>query len=272
MIEGFKFTGWLREPLLHFMLLAGLLFLLDHWTTGKQKEEIVVSQQVIDFLVQQREDLELRELSFEERQETVEQFIEDEILYTEAYKRGLDRGDSRMRRNLVLKMRGLLAGEIREPSEEQLRAWYEENPERFTVPETWGFQQVFFSDPNAVPEGLLERLNDGLDSTSVGEDRMSIPRNLAEANQRRLVSILGPKNTKTLLVTRTGQWIGALESPFGVHFARTVSYRPAFQQPYETVQRYLSGEWMLEQRRLRVEREIAGLRDDYNINVSGTMQ
>ena len=107
---------WLREPLLHFAVLAGLLFVIDYWASERQRDEIVVSQQTIDYLIKQREDLELRQLAAEERQDTIDQFIEDEILYAEAYKRGLDRGDSRMRRNLILKMRGLLAGEISEPT------------------------------------------------------------------------------------------------------------------------------------------------------------
>jgi len=272
MTKTTKPASWLREPLLHFAVLAGLLFLIDYWATEQQKEKIVVSQQTIDFLIQQREDLELRSLSPEERQATVEQFIEDEILYSEAYKRGLDRGDSRMRRNLILKMRGLLAGEISEPSEEQLRAWYEENPERFTISEAWSVEQVFFSDPETVPEALLEQLNAGLEPTTVGEDRLDIRRSLPDARKPQLVGMLGPAGTKALLDAEEGRWTGPLESPFGIHFARVTGYRPAYIQPYEKVARYLSGDWLLEQTRQRVEQEAASLREDYTIVIEGAVQ
>lgn len=267
-----KPTSWLSEPLLHFVVLAGLLFLINYWATERQKEEIVVSQQTIDFLIKQREDLELRILSPEERQATFDQFIEDEILYSEAYKRGLDRGDSRMRRNLILKMRGLLAGEISEPSDEELRDWYGENAERFTVSEGWSVEQVFFSDPETVPESLLEQLNAGLEPATLGEDRLDIRRKLPDASQSQLIGMLGPDGTKALLAAEAGQWAGPVDSPFGIHFVRVTGYRPAYQQSYEKVARYLSGDWMLEQTRQRVEQEAAGLREDYEIVMKGTVQ
>ena len=263
---------WLREPLLHFAVLAGLLFVIDYWASERQRDEIVVSQQTIDYLIKQREDLELRQLAAEERQDTIDQFIEDEILYAEAYKRGLDRGDSRMRRNLILKMRGLLAGEISEPTSAQLRTWYEQNPDRFTIPETWSVEQVFFSDPESVPEALLEQLNTGLAPTTVGETRLDVPRRLREVSQGQLVGILGPDGTKRLLGTEAGAWVGPIDSTLGVHFVRVTGYRQAFRQPYEIVARYLGGEWMLEQTRRRVEQEVEMLRTNYKIVVAGTKQ
>ncbi len=98
----------LKEPLVHFLVLALLLFAIDYVFSSSQKERIVVDQQSIDYLIKQRADLELRELSAEEKQETIESYIDDEILLREAYKRGLNNNDSRMRRNMILKMRGLL--------------------------------------------------------------------------------------------------------------------------------------------------------------------
>ena len=97
-----------KEPLFHFLLLAALLFVLEHVFSSTQKEKIIVDQQTAEYLVKQREDLQLRKLSPAEREVTINSFVEDEILYNEAYKRGLDKSDSRMRRNMILKMRGLL--------------------------------------------------------------------------------------------------------------------------------------------------------------------
>ena len=73
-------SQWLREPLLHFAALAALLFVVDYVFTEAAKEQIVVGKNTAEFLIQQREDLELRTLSPEERRETIEQCVEDEIL------------------------------------------------------------------------------------------------------------------------------------------------------------------------------------------------
>ena len=166
----------LHEPLVHFVVLASLLFLIDAAFSGARKETIVVDRQTIDYLMQQREDLELRKLGSDERQETISAFVEDEILYREAYRRGLDKGDSRMRRNLILKMRGLLVGDIEAPTEEELKAFFEDNRERFTTPATWSLEHVYFSDPRQVPPRLLGELRSGLDPDSVGESSLAMER------------------------------------------------------------------------------------------------
>ena len=66
----------LREPLTHFFILAAALFLINEIASSTQRTQILIDQQTIDFLVQQREDLELRVLSDAERKDTIEAFIE----------------------------------------------------------------------------------------------------------------------------------------------------------------------------------------------------
>lgn len=261
-----------REPLVHFLILATLLFVLEHVFSSTWKEQIIVNQQTAEYLIKQREDLEMRELSAEERQATIDQFIEDEILYNEAYKRGLDRGDSRMRRNLILKMRGLLAGEVGDPSEEELREWFENNSERFTIPESWTLEQVFFSDPAAMPDDLLIRLREGLDPAGIGEERIDVRRELSNVTQRQIAAMFGPDSARMILSIDNDQWYGPVESPVGVHFVRVTAHEPAREMSYGSVERYLTGEWVMAQARARVEREIESLREEYDIVVEGTPQ
>lgn len=96
-----SFKKILQEPLVHFLLLASLFFISDAIYSARQKEQIIISQQTVDYLIKQRETMALRELSPEEKKLAVKTFVEDEILYLEAYKQGLDRRDTRMRRNLI---------------------------------------------------------------------------------------------------------------------------------------------------------------------------
>jgi hypothetical protein len=265
-------SSWLREPLLHFAVLAGLLFLADYQASRAQKHEIVVSRQTAEYLIKQREDLKMRELSAEERHAAIDQFIEEEILYNEAYKRGLDRGDSRMRRNLILKMRGLLASEVDDPSEEELLAWYRQNIDRYTISESWSFEQVFFSDPAAVPDSLLIRLREGLDPAGIGEVRIDVRREMLKVTQRQIAAMFGPDSARTILTINDDRWHGPFESPVGVHFIRVTAYQPAREMPFEQVERYLMGDWVMAQNRRRVEREIESLRGEYDIVVEGAPQ
>ena len=262
----------LHEPLVHFLVLAALLFALDYIFASAQREKIVVDRQTAEFLIKQREDLELRKLTPEERRETINAFVEDEILYNEAYKRGLDKGDSRMRRNLILKMRGLLIGDLKPPTDEELRAYFEANRSKFMQPPTLSLEQVFFSDPSQVPDGLLDELRMGQDPATLGESQFGVGPSLPRMSQRSLVGRLGAEAARSILAIEDGQWHGPIDSMHGVHFVRVVEREPAQEVRYEHVERYLEGDWMMAQSRKAIEQELQRLRDSYEIVIENTEQ
>jgi hypothetical protein len=258
-----------REPLIHFLLLAALLFAFDALFSSWRKETIVVDQQTADYLIQQREDLELRTLKPEERRDTIAGFVEEEILFREAYKRGLDKGDSRMRRNMIRKIRGLLVGDVEAPTEEQLRTFFEENRERFASPATWSLEHVYFSDPGQVPPGLLDELRAGLDMNTVGDIMLSMGKTLPRRSQREIAITFGAAVAPAILEIEDDRWHGPFESPRGAHFVRVVSQEPAREASFESVKLYLEDEWMIAQSRKLIEQEVDRLRDDYNVIIEG---
>ena len=255
----------LREPLLHFLALAGFAFAANHYWVEEEKERIVVARQTVEHLVRQAADLQLRELSPAERDEVVAAFVEDEILYREAYRRGLDRSDSRMRQNLVRKMRGLLAGELGTPDEATLRAFYEANLERYTSPERLRLDHVYFSDPGAVPAGLRDRLRSGADPAGEGERFRPGAVSLRAVSMRDVVGMLGPSVARALVDLVDGEWAGPLESRMGVHFVRIVERTPPVVASYEDVARYVEGDWALAETRRLIEAEVERLAEGYEI-------
>ena len=260
-----KIRNLVREPLLHFLVLAAILFAFDAYWSATKKEKIVVDRQSAEYLIEQREFLELRELTPAERKNTIDAFIEDEIMYREAYERGLDKGDTRMRRNLILKMRGLLAGDIRTPSEEELREFFDANTERFTRPATVSLEHVLFSDPTRIPDGLLAELRAGRDPASVGEDRMDLPRLLPFMSQKNLVRTLGPDATRAILDIDDDRWYGPFESMHGGHFVRIVDRAAPVKASFDDVSGFLEGDWRLQRSRQAIEQEVEQLSDDYEI-------
>ena len=261
-----------KEPLLHFVLLAILLFLADYIWSSLQKEKIVIDQQTIDFLIKQREDLELRKLTSLERQETIDAFIEDEILYSEAYKRGLDKGDSRMRRNLILKMRGLLVGDVEPPTEEELRDYFQFHQAEFDYPATVSLEQIFFRDPPEVPDLLLKELRAGLDPTTVGDVTTQFGRSLPRMSKNNLVATLGPDAARAILGLTDEQWHGPFESIHGTHFVRTIDRKPPRQVSFEEVRSYLTANWLMFKSRSAIEQEIDRLRGSYKIVIEGAVE
>ena len=255
----------LKEPLLHFLVLAGVLFFVEMiWSAG-QKEPIIVGQQTVNYLIQQREALELRELTRQEREETIAAFVDDEILYNEAYKQGLDRRDTRMRRNLIRKMRGLLMGDVPEPEAADLVQFFDDNRARYTTPDSLSLVQVFYRDASRAPDDLLQQLHAGVDPNSVGDFTVNFGRTLSRYSNRQLSSIFGPETARMVIALDDADWHGPLTSIHGVHFMRITERLPATVARFEDVKAYLAADWMAARSRAAVEEQLEIMRDDYEI-------
>ena len=90
-----------NSPILQFLILGGLLFIVYTKVKPGSKETIRVTQQTVDALVQGQLELVNRELTPEEIDELILGHIEDEVLLREAYKRGVDKNDGRVRRRVL---------------------------------------------------------------------------------------------------------------------------------------------------------------------------
>ncbi len=267
--RGAKITAWgarlLREPLLHFLLLGVALFGLEWHLTAAGRERIVIDAVSVEQLVREREALALRALSPEEQRELVEAYVEDELLYREAYRRGLDRADGRMRRNLILKMRGLLVDEIPEPTEEALRDYYLANPERFVQPALLDLAHVLFLNASDIPENFLQALNDGADPAGYGVTLPGFARRLTGLSPQSLVRVFGEDGARRVLAVKDANWHGPLETARGFHFVRVVDRRPERQPSFEEARPYVEDAWLLAQSRSRLARELTELRKRYHI-------
>ena len=85
--------------------------------------------------------------------------VREEILYREALALGLDQGDAIVKRRLAQKME-FLAGDVsalRDPTADELRAWYANNAERFAEPGRRSFRHVYFSTDRRGDAGARGR-------------------------------------------------------------------------------------------------------------------
>jgi hypothetical protein len=98
---------WLREPLLHFLLIGAALFLLYGYQNDgyvDQGNRIVISKSDINRLVMLWEKKWQRSPTRVELEGLIEQQIQEEVLYREALAMGLDLNDGVVRRRLAQKV------------------------------------------------------------------------------------------------------------------------------------------------------------------------
>jgi len=258
-----------RDPILHFVLLGALAFAAYSMLTPDPTETIVVPPETLRGLEARRAEILGRPLTGEERARIKNEFIEDEILMREAYRRGLDRSDSRVRDRLLTLMRGSLDETVPDPDRQQLEAYFHEHIDRYWDQESIDFVHVFFPHGSeATPAddaAFLDILTRGAFTppddprTGIVETRTATPGEIRTA--------MGPEATRQLLGVGLGAWDGPIDSPLGIHYVKITERRSLPKPTLETMMAYVRGDWELEQRRAIRSRKIAEIGENYRIVV-----
>jgi len=129
---------WLREPLVHFLLLGAALFGLYAALNGDDSgapEDIVVTTGQIENIAAAFTRVWLRPPTPDELKEQIDLYVTEEALSREAIRLGLDRNDAVIRSRLRQKMEFLnenIAAPY-EPSETELADYLAKHPDQFAV-------------------------------------------------------------------------------------------------------------------------------------------
>ncbi len=259
-----------REPLFQFLVLAGLLFIAQALFAKDDRDLIVVDAVTQEYLFDQEAELLLRPLSEAEKQDLVRNFVEEEILVREAVKRGFSDG-SRIRALLLQNMRFFIAGDLAEPTEAELKEYFNSNQEKFLSPPSYDLEHVMFNSISEVPPNLLEDLNEGADPTSLGEIDITFGNTLRYMDQKRLVQAFGGETAKEVLaaIDQNDDWQGPFPSQTGtIHFLRVLKENPAQLPEFEQAQDWVATRWMTDKSRELMEKELESVAADYKIEIA----
>ena len=223
-----------REPLVHFLMGACILFLLQAIFAPDRRDQVLISKVTIDYLIEQEEKLRLRPLSELERQEVIGLFVEEELLLREARKLGLE-NSSRIRNLLIQNMRIFLSKEVREANDEDLRAYFDANPDQFRVPPRYSINHVSFKDPPELLDAILEKLENGTDPATLGDDVPGFGVAIPGRGAAQLSVMFGPEIARNIVESKDDGWHGPLSSNYGVHFIQVTERRPGRQMLFEEV-------------------------------------
>ena len=239
-----------REPITWFLLLGGLVFALDQFTSDSPELEIIVDQGLRDRLSMVWQASYGRSPNADELRGLIEEHLVEEMLYREALSLGLDQQDQIVRRRLAQKIRFLSEDSLLldKPSEGDLQEWFEERPTEYALVPTISFHHIYVN-PEVQGTGLELRLNDiarqlaepgQAQSPPVG-DVFLLPNAYNEAPLHRIVNDLGSNFVSALDSLPVRTWSQPIESAYGLHFVwieqRSAGTVPEFNQVLEEVAR-----------------------------------
>jgi hypothetical protein len=244
---------WLREPLLHFLLLGLLLFgVYAYINRGRGGVE---SSKQIELTL---DDLRQMEMYFEsqwhrpptqqEFQAMVEDKVREEVLYREGIAMGLDKDDT------------------------IVKAWYENNGQKFALPSRASFRHLYFS-PDRRGQSAHDDAVKALAKISGQPKNSKLAASLADRFMfqdyygdrapEQLAKEFGPKFAQALFQAKPGSWQGPIESGYGWHLVFVDSVIPGRIQAFEEVGSDVKTAWLGDQKTQAIETAYKAMRAKY---------
>ena len=236
---------YLKEPLLHFLVLGGLIFYAySSINDGFEAEDkkIIIPQTQINQLTNIWKKKFLREPSQEEIQELVEKAVYSQVMSREALNLGLEQNDPVIERRLVQKMEFLSENFIPklEPTQDELEAFIHANAEEFLEPTL-----ISFHFKNAV----------------MGQKEYN------HLSQYRISSLFGREFAKKLFALKVAVWHKGILSAYGNHTLFIESKVDAKIPKFQKIKSQAK-EAFLTQKEIQLKREFyENLKSEYTIEI-----
>ncbi len=271
----------LREPLVHFLAIGVLLFVLYALVSDDRRDagnRIEISAADVDQLMLIFEKQWQRSPTPQELQGLIDARIREEVLYREALALGLDEDDTIVRRRLVQKVEFLMAdGDgVSEPDDETLQAYFIKNAQYYRKPARLSFSHVFFSPDQrgeqaaSDAEVLLARLRAQSPRVTQAPDEgdpIMLPPVYVNRGTEEISRDFGPFFAQQLSELETGQWHGPITSGYGLHLVYIDSRDKSRLPPLEQVRERVVNDWLVEQKHAADKRIYERLRSRYQVNV-----
>jgi hypothetical protein len=259
--------GWLREPLLHFVVLGGALFALDQRfaRTADDPRTIIVGADVDREARETFKATRGREPSAQELAALHRVWLDNEVLYREGLALQLDRGDPAIRERVIFKALSMIDSNVHLPpaGDPVLRAWFDGHRGKYDEPARYDFEEAALSGDSseAAVRAFVTVLNTGVPGDANAGLRVFKGRPHAS-----LVESYGAEFVKALAQAPLSTW-QALRTRDGWRAMRLDAVTPAKPAVFEAVRGVVQHDWIdataAEQRTAAVRALAAKYRIEY---------
>ena len=273
----------LKEPLAHFLLAGAVVFGVSLLFAGGGANKgpavdarITVTKQEIQRLGAVWARRWRRAPTKQELRGLIAAHIRQEVFYRQARALGLGRDDTIIRRRLVQKLELFIiyaaAGD--QPPEKSLRAYFAKNRDRYRLPGSLSFTHIYFnpdkrgkearSGARTVLVALTNTKNPPLRAPDKG-DRFMLRYDYARMSRREIARQFGRKFADAVFKVLTSDWVGPIESGYGLHLVRVHDRSPSRHARFEVVKHAVLRDFVEEVRRNAKAAAYKKMRDRYRI-------
>jgi len=265
----FPAPAWMREPLLHFIVLGAVLFGADHLLASREGDPhtIVIGADVDAHAIQVFKEARGHDPNDEELYALRKVWLDNEVLYREGLALGLDRGDNAIRERVIFKALSMVDAGVKLPAfdESVLKTWFESHREKYDEPARYDFEEAVVTGDRA--EGAVRAFAQGLNAGAPGDIQADL-RVFTARPQNNVVQSYGAEFATALAAATPGEW-QALPSSGGLRVIRLKSMTSPKPASFENLTGAVLQDWtdsvLSEQRSAAVR----ALTKKYNVKVTG---
>ena len=195
----------------------------------------------------------------------IDDVIKEEILYREALKLNLDRGDIIVKRRLVQKL-GFLKQEegVKIPNDEELKKFFDENKGEFRIPKRLSFNHIFFSKESRS----LKEVKQYLEDKNIKSDPFLLGRNFSDKTIRQIQRDFGDKFAASLdeLTTLKNDLI--IESIYGWHIVNVSNIEDSYLPEFNFIKDKLLDTYLLVKKDEVLKKYTEDLIKSYDVSLS----
>ena len=197
----------LREPLLHFVVIGGLIFAADYYLVGRTNDPhtIIINADVDKELTDVFVGARGRQPTHEELKAVRQAWLDGEVLYREGLSLSMDKGDPAIRERVAFKALGAIETSVKVPTPDEavLKDWFEKNRVKFDEPARVSFEEAALAGQNdeAVVRAFVADLRNGTPGDAKAGLRVFKNRPVPTIDQA-----YGPEFTKALSGLAVGEW------------------------------------------------------------------
>jgi hypothetical protein len=234
---------WLREPLLHFIVLGGVLFAADHFIVASSDDPrtILIDAKVDGEARAVFKAARGREPNKEELYALRRVWLDNEVLYREGLAMQLDKGDKAIRERVIFKALSVVDAGTRLPpvDDEVLRQWFESHRGKYDEPARYTFQEAVLAGEKS--EAALRTLVDALNGGKQGALEADL-RVFSGRPHENLVQSYGAAFARSLEESKPGEW-RVIASRGGVRAVRLDSITEPEPAMFEALRGLVLQDW-----------------------------
>lgn len=269
----------LKEPLIHFLLIGGGLFLLYSFLNPSieqvENNVILIDESDEERLIKAYQQNWSKVPDKATLKKLLEEEVKAEVLYREALRMNLDHNDEIIRRRLKQKYEFLVKdlADSQHASDEELKRFYSEHSDLYQTPTKLSFTQIYFSpDKRSLPlqdaQNTLDKIK-GMPINEVEVKNMGDPFHLqnyfADRDQNDVRQLFGQDFANALFGLVTEGWLAPIKSGYGIHLVYVNTVQLEREQPFNVVKDKVLEDWKMEQQQLYNDQLYKNLLENYEV-------